>query len=38
MRNMSIDGTGTRYYPKTKVTSGEYLYAITKEGARNDCC
>lgn len=25
-----VDGTGTRYYPKTGVSSGEYLYAITK--------
>lgn len=22
------DSTGTRYYPKTNVTSGEYLYVI----------
>lgn len=26
-----IDDQGTRYYPKTNVTSGEYLYAIDKE-------
>ena len=25
-----IDDKGTRYYPKTNVTSGEYLYAIDK--------
>ena len=25
-----IDNTGTRYYPKTNITSGEYLYAIDK--------
>ena len=23
-----VDGTGTRYYPKTGVSSGEYLYAV----------
>lgn len=26
-----LDGTGTRCYPRTGVTAGEYLYAITKE-------
>ena len=26
-----MDDTGTRYYPKTGVTSGEYLYAIERE-------
>ena len=25
-----VDDTGTRYYPKTGITSGEYLYAIKK--------
>ena len=25
-----IDGTGTRFYPKTGVTSGEYLYSVDK--------
>ena len=25
-----VDGTGTRYYPKTGVSSGEYLYAVKK--------
>jgi RimJ/RimL family protein N-acetyltransferase len=25
-----IDDTGTRYYPKTGISSGEYLYAIKK--------
>lgn len=25
-----IDSTGTRYYPKNDITSGEYLYAIDK--------
>ena len=25
-----MDDTGTRYYPKTGVTSGEYLYAIER--------
>lgn len=25
-----IDNTGTRYYPKTDISSGEYLYAIDK--------
>ena len=24
------DGTGTRTYPKTGVTSGEYLYSINR--------
>ena len=24
------DSTGTRYYPKNDITSGEYLYAIDK--------
>jgi len=23
-----VDDTGTRYYPKTGISSGEYLYAI----------
>lgn len=26
-----VDNSGTRFYPKTGVTSGEYLYEITKE-------
>lgn len=26
-----IDRAGTRYYPKTGITSGEYLYAIDKQ-------
>ena len=26
-----FDSTGTRYYPKTGITSGEYLYAIERE-------
>ena len=26
-----VDNSGTRYYPKTGVISGEYLYEITKE-------
>ena len=26
-----IDGTGTRTYPKTGVTSGEYLYSVSKQ-------
>ena len=25
-----VDGTGTRYYPRTGVSSGEYLYAVKK--------
>ena len=25
-----VDDTGTRYYPKTGVSSGEYLYSISK--------
>ena len=26
-----VDNSGTRFYPKTGVTSGEFLYEITKE-------
>ena len=30
-----VDDTGTRYYPKTGISSGEYLYAIIKQEAKN---
>lgn len=26
-----VSNNGTRYYPKTGITSGEYLYSVTKE-------
>ena len=29
-----VDDTGTRYYPKTGISSGEYLYAIMKQDAK----
>ena len=30
-----VDDTGTRYYPKTGVSSGEYLYAIMRQEAKD---
>ncbi|WP_405354624.1 GNAT family N-acetyltransferase, partial [Ruminococcus sp.] len=30
-----VSNNGTRYYPKTGITSGEYLYSITKQEYAN---